>query len=93
MEGIWQAALDAARQTCDQAQPKPSKKYLWRGDKKLMELILQGKQARAEYQACADGSFSKQKLRETLQSLKQERRHLTKAIRKDKAARRRPSVV
>ena len=90
MEVIWQAALHTARQTCELAQPRPCKKFLTRGDKrKLMDLISQGKKARADYEACKDGSLTKHSLHETLRQLKKERKALTKDIRKHEAQSRR----
>ena len=67
LEGVWQVALETARQTCDQSQPRPCKRYLCRGDKrKLMDLISQGKQARSEYESCQDGTQTKEGLHNRL---------------------------
>ncbi len=67
---MLQTALDVAKQICDQTEPKPRKRFLCRGDtRKLMDMIAQGKQARAEYEACQDGDGTRQELHETLRQL------------------------
>lgn len=83
MQAVWKMALEIARETCEQAQQKPSKKYLCRGNKRtLMDLIAQGKQARTEYENSKLGrgqAAARRDLHETLQRLRQERRALTKS--------------
>ena len=86
LEDVWQVALETARQTCDQSQPRPCKRYLCRGDKrKLMDLISQGKQARSEYESCQDGTQTKEGLHNRLRQLRQEGKDLTKVIRREEA--------
>ena len=89
IDTIWQAAIEVARETCDVAEPKFFRKFLCRGDKKkLMCLIEQGKQARTEYESLLKSKSKEEagpallELHETLTMMRQQRRVLTKAIRK-----------
>ena len=79
---LLESALKISVKTLDTVKPKPEKRYLCRKDKRmLLELITEGKQARAAYESGGQDQASRQALHATLNKLREERHALTKLIR------------
>ena len=82
LQQLLESALTMASEKLDTVKPKPDKRYLCRTDKeRLMELIEQGKRARAEFEQGPEDTDLRTALHENLNILRQERHALTRSIR------------